>query len=395
MMEKPAVQADMIGNEDTTFVDIMIVLAKHKRKILWVPIAVALASTAISLALPNVYRAGTKLLPPQQAQSSASALLSQLGGVAGLAAGAAGLKNPTDVYLGMLRSRTVADRLIDKLQLKKVYDTDSQDKARADLGADTTISSGKDGLISIEVESKDPKLAATLANAYVAELLNLTRTLAITEASQRRLFFQEQLEQAKNNLAKAEMSLKGAIDVGGVVSVDAESRTVLETVARLRAQVSAREVELNAMRSFVTPDHPEFRRVSEELSSLRGELAKLENGRSNTEPAQASGAGGLKNIQLLRDLKYHQMLYELLAKQFEAARLDEAKDPAVIQVLDPALVPEHKVGPKRALLVILSTLVSLMATMLWAFILEAQRRTMQQPGVAARWAELRRYLGRK
>jgi uncharacterized protein involved in exopolysaccharide biosynthesis len=295
----------------------------------------------------------------------------------------------------MLRSRTLADRLVDKHQLKKIYGTDSQEKARADLGADTAITSGKDGLISIEVDSKDPKLAATLANAYVAELLNLTRTLAVTEASQRRLFFQGQLEQAKNNLAKAEMALKGAIDVGGVVSVDSESRTVVETVAKLRAQVSAREVELNAMRSFVTPDHPQFKRVTEELSSLRGELAKLENGRGNEVATQPAGKGGLENIQLLRDLKYHQMLYELLAKQYEAARLDEAKDPAVIQVLDPAVEPERKIGPKRALLVILSALASLVAVVLWAFVREAQQRTAQQPRVAARWAEFRSYLRRK
>lgn len=395
MTEKPIVQAIVNGNDDTTFVDVMIVLAKHRKKILSVPVVVAIATAAISFALPNVYRASTKLLPPQQAQSSASALLSQLGGVAGLAAGAAGLKNPTDVYLGMLHSRTLADRLVDKHQLKKIYGTDSQEKARADLGADTAITSGKDGLISIEVDSKDPKLAATLANAYVAELLSLTRTLAVTEASQRRLFFQGQLEQAKNNLAKAEMALKGAIDVGGVVSVDSESRTVVETVAKLRAQVSAREVELNAMRSFVTPDHPQFKRVTEELSSLRGELAKLENGRGNEVATQPAGKGGLENIQLLRDLKYHQMLYELLAKQYEAARLDEAKDPAVIQVLDPAVEPERKIGPKRALLVILSALASLVAVVLWAFVREAQQRTAQQPRVAARWAEFWSYLRRK
>lgn len=394
MTEKPIVQTGVVDNDDTTFVDVMIVLAKHRKKILSVPVAVAIVTAAISFALPNVYRASTKLLPPQQAQSSASALLSQLGGVAGLAAGAAGLKNPTDVYLGMLRSRTVADHLIDKYQLKKVYGTDSQEKARGDLAADTVVASGKDGLISIDVDNKSPKLAAILANAYVAELQVLTRTLAVTEASQRRLFFQEQLEQAKNNLAKAEASLKGAIDTGGVVSVDAESRTVMETVARLRAQISAREVELNSMRPFVTPDHPEFRHVSEELSSLRGELAKLENGRGSEASGQDDGKGGLQNIQMLRDLKYQQMLYELLAKQYEAARLDEAKDPSVIQVLDPALEPEHKVAPKRALLVLLSALASLIAMVLWSFVSEAQQRTAQQPRMAARWAELRRYLGR-
>lgn len=381
------------ASDATTFVDTMIVLAKHRKKLILFPAAVALVALAVGSVLPNVYRASTKLLPPQQ-QSSASALLAQLGGVAGLAAGAAGIKNPTDVYLGMLRSRTVADRLIAKHDLKKVYGTDSLERARADLVADTAVTSGKDGLIVVEVNSGDAKLAANLANGYVQELLELTKTLALTEAAQRRLFFQGQLELAKNNLVNVEKSLKGALEAGGVVSVDGASRAVVETVARIRAQVSAREVELNAMRAFVTPSHPEFRRVSQELISLRGELVKLENGRGGGAPAESLSKGGLDNIQLLRDLKYYQMLYELLAKQYEAARLDEAKDAAVIQVLDPALPPERKVGPKRLLIVILSTLAAFIAAAIWAFLREAQQRSAEVPAVAARWAELRRHIGR-
>jgi tyrosine-protein kinase Etk/Wzc len=386
------------GSGGINFVDLMIVLAKHKKLIIGLPLVVAIISVAISLALSNVYKTTTKLLPPQQSQSGASALMAQLGGAAGLAAGMAGMKNPSDLYIGILKSRTVADKLISRFDLKKKYDTGSQEIARMRLGENTVVASGKDGMITIDVEDKDQKFVAGLANGYVDELQRLTRILAVTEASQRRVFFERQLETAKDNLAKVEMSLKGAMDTGGVISVDTESRAILETAARLKAQVSAKEIQLDSMRAFVTTQHPEFRRTAEELASLRSELAKLEGGRAGA--ADAAGAGqpgatkqaGLENIQLMRDLKYYQMLYELLAKQYEVARLDEAKEPSLIQVLDPAVEPERKSKPKRALIVLFSTVLAGFAAIAWAFFSEAKQRAMSVPGEAARWNELKSYL---
>jgi uncharacterized protein involved in exopolysaccharide biosynthesis len=374
--------------------DLLIVLAQYKKLIIGLPLVAAVVAAGVSMILPEVYKATTKLLPPQQAQSGASALLAQLGGAAGLAAGVAGMKNPSDVYVGMLKSRTVADRLIARYELKKKYDTDSQEIARKNLDGSTEIMAGKDGMITIGVEDKDRKLVASLANGYVEELQRLSRVMAVTEASQRRLFFERELETAKNNLAKVEMSLKGALDTGGVVSVDAESRAVLETAARLKAQISAKEIELGAMRPFVTAQHPEYRRAEEELASLRAELARLEGGRN----AAATGQGtegkqaGLANIQLMRDLKYNETLYELLAKQYEVARLDEAKEPSLIQVLDPAVEPEHRARPRRAVIVLVATVLAGLAAVALAFFLEAKRRAFTDPAERARWTELKNHL---
>jgi uncharacterized protein involved in exopolysaccharide biosynthesis len=318
--------------------------------------------------------------------------------MAGAAAGIAGLKNPNDLYIGMLKSRTVTDKLIAKFDLKKEYDTDLQDETRAKLVENTTITSGKDGLITIEVEDKDKKLVAPLANAYVSELMQLTKVLAVTEASERRMFYERQLVQAKDNLAKAEMALKGAIDTRGVVSVDAESRALLETAGRLRAEASAKEIQLGSMRAFVTENNPDYKRVAEELSSLRVELAKLENGRGakNSDEASVDGKqSGIANIKLLRDVKYYQMLYELLAKQYEVARLDEAKDPSIIQVLDTAVEPERKFKPHRALIVVLSTMIALFGAIGWAFVSEARRKTLMSESGAAQWRELKTHLGLK
>jgi uncharacterized protein involved in exopolysaccharide biosynthesis len=293
-------------------------------------------------------------------------------------AGAAGLKNPNDVYIGMLKSRTVADALINRFSLLKSYKLESLEKTRLRLEESSTISAGKEGLITIMVDDEDPKRSAQMANAYVEELEKLTRTLAVTQASQRRLFYERQLEMAQAKLADIEVSLKSSIDTRGVISVDSESRAVAETIGRLRAQVSAKEIQLGSMKAFVTPNNVQYRQVQEELDSLRAELARLENGRAgdNSGPNVASKAG-LESVKMLRDLKYHQMLYELLAKQYEMARLEEANDPSVIQVLDPALTPERKFKPKRGLIIVLAGLTALVLSVAFALAREGFSRGLR------------------
>jgi uncharacterized protein involved in exopolysaccharide biosynthesis len=382
-------------DEGISLVNALIVLAKHKKKMVGLPIAAAILSAVVSFALPDIYKASVKMLPPQQSQSSAAALLSQLGGVAGLAAGVGGIKNPNDLYVGMLKSRTVADQLITRYDLKRLYDTTSQEKARLKLDSDTSINAGKDGIITIDVESKDQNLVAKLANGYIDELSRLTKQLALTEAAQRRVFFERQLEQAKNKLADAEISLKKGLDVRGVINVDTESRAVIETGARIRAQISSKEVQLRASSAFLTPSNPEYRRTEEELASLRSQLSTLENGREKPEAgkaAQDTAPGAFDNIQLLRDVKYHQMLYELLAKQYEVARLDEAKDPTLIQTLDPAIEPEQKSKPHRILIIILSIVSGFIVAAIIAFLSELRANIVRSSAQADKWAQLRSYF---
>jgi uncharacterized protein involved in exopolysaccharide biosynthesis len=375
---------------EVDLIDALIVLARHKRLVFGLPLITGVIAAIISLCLPSIYSASTKMLPPQQAQSGAAALLSQLGGVAGLAAGAAGIKNPNELYVGMLKSRTIADSLIERFSLRSVYDAKLAEDARLALEANTTISSGKDGMITVTVEDKDRIRVSALANAYVEELSKLTKKMALTEAAQRRVFFEGQLEQAKNNLAAAELKLKKALETHGVTSVDSDSRAVVEVAARLRAQISAKEIQLNSISAFVTPNNPEYRRAQEELNSLRAESVKLENGRGGrllsndgTEPQS-----GLENIKVLRDVKYYQMLYELLAKQYEAARLDEAKDPSIVQVLDRAAEPERRAKPKRTVIVLMTSAMSFFVAIGLAFFAETKRRMLSEPEAAAKWNRL-------
>jgi len=384
-------------DRDMNVLDVIIVLAKHKLKIIRLTLLVTVLAIIISLLLPNVYSSSVKLLPPQQSQSSAAALLSQLGGAAGLAAGVAGLKNPSDLYIGMLKSRTISDKLIERFNLRQIYDLELYEKTRRKLEENTTITAAKDGLITIEVEDKDKKRAAQLANAYVEELIRLTKTLAVTEASQRRLFFERQLEQAKDNLANSEIALRKGLSSRGVASVDVESRAALETVARVRAQISAKEVQLNSMRSFVTESNPSYLRVAEELASLRSELTRLENGKRSvsSEPDDSRTPEGLENIKLLRDVKYYQMLYELLAKQYEVARLDEAKDPSIIQVLDTAVEAEQKAKPHRSMIVVLSAVIAFVIAVLLAFVREAKYRALMLPENSQKWTLFKSYISVK
>jgi uncharacterized protein involved in exopolysaccharide biosynthesis len=384
--------------DEISLLDLLIVLAKHKRIVLGVPVAAAVAAAVTSLLMPNIYTGTARILPPQQSSSAATALLSQLGGalggLAGLAGGAAGIRNPNDLYVGMLKSRTVADNLISRFELQKVYDEDRVSDARKQLEKETTIVAGRDGIISIEVDDKDPKRSADLANAYVEELMKLSKVLAVTEASQRRLFFENQLLQAKDSLTLAEVAARQGLQKGGLAQVDAQGRSMIAVTARLRAEISAKEVQLGAMRAFAAEGNPELQRTQQELEALRRELSRVEGSSSVAAigGGDASGKRGLDNVGLLRDVKYYEFLYELLAKQYELAKIDEAKDATIVQVMDKAIVPDRKSRPRMGLIVSLVALVSGLLTITWVFVREGGERARQDPEQASRLEVLRNHL---
>ncbi len=381
-------------DDEISLLDLLIVLAKHKKLILGLPFAAAILAAIYSLSLPNIYTASTKILPPQQNQSTAAGMLAQLGGLGGIAGGALGLKGPSDLYIGMLKSRKVADGIIERFDLNALFQQKLQSGTRAALGGMTQIKAEKDGMITIEVDDKDPKRAAVLANAYVDELYKLTSVLAVTEASQRRLFFERQLAQAKDNLAKVEAFAKQALQEGGLVQVESQGRVMIETAARLRAQMTVKEVQIGAMRTFAADRNPDLRLAQQELESMKRELAKME-GAGGTKVMKHGGANerqGIDNLSLLRDVKYYETIYELLAKQYELAKLDEAKDSAIIQVLDKAIEPDFRSKPKRTFIVVLTALVAGVFAVFWAFIWEAGRKARQNPQQAERLHLLRRYV---
>jgi uncharacterized protein involved in exopolysaccharide biosynthesis len=384
-------------NDGIDLLDFLIVVAKNKTMILSVTLGMAVLSTLLTLLLPDIYTGTAKVLPPQQSQSSAAMLLGQLGGLAGLIGGPTpNIKNPNDLYVGMLKSRTVADNIIARFELQKVYDEDTMVETRKEFASNSSITAGKDGLITIAFDDEDPKRAAAVANAYIEELDRLTQTLAVTEAAHRRLFFERQLHQTKKDLGEAELALKHTQEKTGLIMLDSQGRAIIESVATLRGQIAAKEVELRAMRTFATEQNSEYVRTQQQLAALRVELAKLER-------AQISGGGdvllptgkvpeaGLDYLRKLRDVKYNETVFELLAKQFEAAKLDEVKDVGVLQVLDHAVSPDQKSKPERVLIVLFATLIAGFVALVWAIVREAKQRAASDPVQAGRIAALIRY----
>jgi tyrosine-protein kinase Etk/Wzc len=393
-----AVEAVAAQEDEISLLDLLILLAKNKKTLLIWPLVAAVLSIAASFLITVTYQASVRVLPPQQQQSAASMLASQLGSLAGLAGGAGGLlKNPNDLYVAMLKSNSIADRMIERFSLAELYEAKFRADARKELLANTSVSAGKDGIMVIDVIDENPKRAADMANAYVEELVALTKRLAITEAQQRRLFFEKQLAQAKDSLANAEVALKKVQETTGLIKLDDQAKVVVETVARVRAQIAAKEVQVSVMRSYATEQNPQLKIAQEELGSLRGQLAKLESrspaGHNDKDGLfMATGKipeAGLEYLRRFRDVKYHETIFELMAKQFEIARIDESREGAVIQVVDSAQPPERKFKPKRALIVVLAAVVSLFAAVLWIFIREALHKAANDPIRAKRMAALR------
>ena len=385
-MEEARAEHTEQDSDEISFLDLALVFAENLRLLILVPLLAGLVALGISFLIPPTYTATTRILPPAQQQSTSAALAAQLGSLAGLVGGSAGLKNPADQYVALLKSRSVYDAIIQRFDLRKLYDERYIEDARKELEKQSRVSAGvKDGIISIEVDDHEPKRAADMANAFVEELRNLSKTLAITEAAQRRLFFEGQLKQAKDDLTKSEFALRGSN-----VS-EATLRTVpqaaLEALARLKAQITVQEIKLASMRTFMTDSNPEFRLAMQELGALRTELSKAEQG--NTSKAAGDGA---EYIAKYRDFKYHETLFELMAKQYELARLDEAREGAVIQVVDAAQPPERKSKPRRAFIAGLSALAVFFATMLVVFVRKTLENASAAPESAAKLGRLGRLL---
>lgn len=388
-------QLDNGSRTEGDAIDLLLVLARHKKRILQITLAAALLALAVALLLPNMYTATTTILPPQQKQSALNAMVGQLGALAKLGGMTdLGLKNPSDLFVAMLKSRTIEDALVNRFDLRKVYGERRYQDARKKLEGRSSISAGDEGLISISVGDRDPKRAAELANAYVDELHSLNQNLAITEAGQRRLFYEQKLDAEREELARADLALEHGQEKSGLIEPEAQGKAIIASVADMRAQIAIREVQLQAMRSYATENNPDLKRAEAELAGMRGQLAKLESdtgvlGNGNLAvPTRKLPQAALEYIRRARDLGYHEALYEFLVKQLEAARIDEANDAFTVQVVDHAVVPERRSSPKRMLIVVVATGVAFLLACFGALLLEALRRKQQDPNERARLALL-------
>lgn len=322
---------------------------RQRRAAIGALITLLILSLGMALLLPNLYTSTVLIMPPQQNSSTSAALMSQLGniGAAGALSSGLSIKNPNDLQVSLLKSRTLEDAMVARFHLSEEYHKRFLSTTRKRWEKMTKIDNGlKDGLIRISVSDRDARRAAELARGWLEEYERLTASMAVTEASQRRLFFEREQAGARASLAEAEENLKDAQQRSGVLEIDGQSRAMIASAAMLRAQVASKQVEIRAMREFAADQNPDLTRDEQELKGLEGQLAAMDVNNDNGAGDLVSGKGkitqaGLDYTRALREVKYREAMYELLTRQYEAARVEEARQGPLIQVVDPAAVPDR------------------------------------------------------
>jgi len=368
-------------------------LGEGKRLIAGVTVTAALASAGVALWLPNEYTARVTMLPPvsQQQSGNAAALaaLGALGGLGGL--GGFAPKTPDELYVALLKSDSVQRALDQRFDLKTRWDVESYEQLRKAFPDNVRISADrKSGVISVEATDESPKFAAELANAYETEITKVLGRLAVSEAQQRRVFFEQQLNETKEHLVQAEEALRKVQEKSGVIVLDKQAEALIKGAAELRALIAEREVQMKVMRTGATEQNPDVQRVASELRALRGELARMESRQAGTAgsavdlPVGALPAVGIDYVRARRELKVQETILESMIRQYEIAKLDEAKDGPALQMVDRALPPDRKSKPQRALIVLASTLLALLLVCGWVVTRSYTRLAREQdPGRAA------------
>lgn len=377
-------------------VQLTLLLLRGKKIILrFMLVTVALMAVLAFLVLKPTYTAEAVFLPPQSSPGSGiSQLASQLGSLGAIGA-LGGLKSPGDLYVGILGSRTILDSLIKQFDLQKVYKTKRLSDTEKVLRSNSKFVSGKDTLITIMVEDHDPKRAADLANGYLDALHAQNGRLALTEAAQRRFFFEEQLQREKNALADAEVQLKTTQEQTGLIAPVGQAQAEIEAIAELRAQIASREVTLSSLKQAATDQNPQVVRLQTEIAGLQNQLQRLQNDNQKSQPGNVQQPTAkvpqlaLEYVRRQREVKYHEVLFELIAKQYEAARLDESRESPLLQIVDQATIPDKKSGPPRMLLLLGAAFLGAFLGAIWVLLRRAVGRLQQDPAMAKQLQALR------
>lgn len=365
--------------DDSGTIDMWIALAERWKLLILAPLAAGLVALGIAFLLTPSFTARTSFLPPPQQPSAAAAVIASLGSLAGAAGGALAGRTPGDQYVALMQSSTVFDRIIDRFKLIELFGVDYRVDARKLLDSRVHVTLGrKDNIITVEVNDASPQRAADMANAFVEELKRLTSRLAITEAQQRRQFFDKQLQDTKAKLTQAQIALQGSGFAKGALK--AEPKAAAEAYARLRAEVTAAEVRVQTLRGYLSGNATEMQQAQSTLAALRSELAKTEQPIDN--------GTGPDYIGKYREFKYQETLFDLFSRQYELARIDEGREGAVVQVIDVATPPERKSKPYRSLIAVVTTLVSGLLIAAFLILRMHWRAAARDPQRAAKLAQL-------
>ncbi len=346
------------------------VLKRNRVTVFGIAFVFLLLTTAAAFLIPVEYASIASFIPPTSSSNSGAAAIA--GQLSALGAGSflGGVKNNGDLYAGILKSRSISRALIDKFDLMKVYHTAHESDAIKRLAGHTSVTvDTKDSIVTLTVTDHSPQRAHDLAQAYLDELRDTNGRLALTESAQRRVFFDQQLLKEKGELSDAEVELKKVQEQSGLILPTGQTSIEMETIARVRAQIAARDVQLAALSQSATESNPVIIRLRSEIEDLQRQLDGLHNGKESNDsssiPTSRVPALELVYVRKQRDVKYHEALFEMLARQDEAARMDEAREAPLLQVLDPASYPDEKSWPPRSLLVLCGLVAGIFVGAVW------------------------------
>jgi tyrosine-protein kinase Etk/Wzc len=391
-----------VNGSEAAFLKIVVVVARSRRTLAVTVFWTMVVTAALVMLVPVSYTGTAVVLAPQPS-SAASALLSQLGSLGSLAPElleGGGVKTPEETFLGILSSRTISDQMIERFGLQQLYRTSHMVDTRKALARHTRVEATKGYLIRISVEDRSATRAADMANGYVDVLYALNQRLALSQSSQRRVFLEQQVNAERDVLSKTELAFKRVQEQTGIIQLTAQAELTLRTIAQLRTEVVSRELELEQLKSIATEHNEKVSEMESGIAALHAQLGKAEKGASDAQTGDyflAAGkvpAAGLAYVRATRDLRYHEALFEALSKQYEMARIDEAKAPPLLQVVDRAIPLDRRTWPPRTLLVLLSGLFSAMFVLGWALARDAWSRARVVPANAEQLAILRSVLAR-
>ncbi len=376
-----------LNEDEISLLDLAIALGEEKKTLFGIPAITTTLAIVVSLLMTPIFTAKTVMMPPQQQQSGAASALASLGALAGLAGAAAGVKSPDEMYIAFMQSESLQRAVIEKLALQEHYKTKTIFETREAMKRVVKITADKkSGLITIEADDKDPEFAAKLANTHVEELRNLMGKLAVTDAQQRRVFFKQQIAKTQEELAQAEANFRAAKEKSGMQVTAVIAEGSVRASAEMRGQIAAKEVQLSAISNFATPQNPDVQRLAGELSALRSQLKKLEQGSGDDEKSSPLQQLAVKSY---RDIKAREAMMGVLIAQYESARVDESKEGPLIQVVDAAQAPEVKSKPKRAIIMLVSAFAGLLLGVLIAFVRLAIRKAKENPNSLGQFQKLR------
>ena len=389
---------------DINLLDLLIALGQEKWTLIVVTFLAAITGVVVSLTTPATYVSRTSIMPSQQSGGGGGGLasLGSLAGLAGLGALSnmtASIKSSDEMYIALMRSQSVQSALIEQFKLKERYGARNTEEARQALNLNVSIlADKKSGMLFVDAQDKDPAFAAQLANAQVKELNVILSRLAVTEAQQRRAYYEQQIINTQTKIPQLELEYKEAQKRSGL-----EVASLLSEVGTLPGQIAAKELQLQVLSRFATAQNPDLKRLAVEISALRAQMARYELSKTNPNTSEPSKPGQVeestktnfvqKATQAYNTLKIQEALLDGYVKQLEFAKVDEAKEGLVVQVVDEARAPEMRAKPERKKLVIAYTVTGLIIAFVLAALRALLRHIRSTPEGLQRWSQLKRAWG--